>query len=200
MKVGTFVLFVLMFAIAGVCSLAAQELEPAATATLDWTQLDATWKAYQAKPNAETAGPLIALLPVSGKITAPDPLGDAFRQSIDSQLNFIEDRLMIENDVNAAVITFRFLTISSGELEKKLELILGRFLIFSPHLFLQQLNAHRQIVVHLDMILNSYKFDGSLSEDSFDLERKHRIKLIEEIEDKELKAIKKECLRILKNG
>lgn len=176
------------------------QTEPSAMATLDWAQLETNWKAYQATPGPETANQVIVLLPVSGKVSDPDNRGDAFRQLVDSQLNFLEERLLIENEQVAAVIAFRLLTLASGDLEKKLELMLGRFMIFSPRLFLIELNNYRQAVSHLEVILTSYKFDGSLNAESFDLERKHRIKLVEEIDDKELKNIKKECLKILKGG
>jgi hypothetical protein len=200
MKVGIPVLFAMILLNALCIPLPAQETEPTATATLDWAQLETNWKNYQTAPGMETGRLVSDLLPTSGKISDVAPRAEAFRQMIDSQLNFLDERLLIENDPAAAVIAFRLLTISSGELEKKLELMLGRFMIFSPRLFLQELYNHRDAVVHLEVVLTSYKFDGSLNAESFDLERKHRIKLIEEINEKELKGIKKECLKILNSN
>lgn len=200
MKVGVPVLLALIVAAVIPLSAHGQQAEPTVMATLDWAQLESSWKAYREAPGPDTAAAVLVLLPISGKASDPDNQGAAFRQMIDSQLNFLDERLLIENDQPAAAISFRLLTIASGELEKKLELMLGRFLMFSPRIFLTELKNYRQAVSHLEVILTSYKFDGSLNAESFDLERKHRVKLLEEIEDKELKDIKKECLKILKAG
>jgi hypothetical protein len=99
---------------------------------------------------------------------------------------------------NAVKLGFRLFTISYGAFEVGLNKILGSLIAFNPRVFLEELGAHRGLFPSLEPVLGSYLRDIPDDAVARDLEKKLRIKSLESVEDKPLKSLRSECIKILK--
>jgi len=163
---------------------------------VDWKGLEEAWNAYYIAPSEEGAQKMLGLLPGNVKIME---IKDGFLliNSIYDHLGVLEGEIYSGNP-NAVKLGFRLFTISYGAFEVGLNKILGSLIAFNPRLFLEELGAHRDLFPSLETVLGSYLRDIPNDAVARDLEKKLRIKSLESVEDKPLKSLRNECIKILK--
>lgn len=163
---------------------------------VDWKALEETWNAYYVAPSEELAQKMLSLLPGNVKIME---IKDGFLviNSIYDHLGVLEGEIYSGNP-NAVKLGFRLFTISYGAFEVSLNKILGSLIAFNPRMFLEELGAHRDLFPSLDPVLGSYLRDTPDDAVARELEKKLRIKSLESVEDKPLKSLRNECIKILK--
>ena len=163
---------------------------------VDWKGLEEAWNAYYINPSEAGAEKMLNLLPGNVKIT---DIRDGFLV-----VNLIYDHLgVLEGEIysgnpNAIKLGFRLFTISYGTFEIALNKIIGNLIAFNPRLFLEELALHRDLFPTLDPILGSFLRENPDDAVARELEKKLRIKSLESVEDKPLKSLRKECIKILK--
>jgi hypothetical protein len=164
--------------------------------TMDWQGLDAAWNAYYLNPSEAGAEKLLQLLPGTVKVI---DIKDGFLvlNSINDHLGVLEGE-MYSGNPNAIRLGFRLLTISYGAYEIALNRIIGNLIGFNPRLFLEELAAHRSLFQTLDPLVASFVRDMANDPAAQELEKKMRIKSLESVEDKTLKSLRNECIKILK--
>lgn len=163
---------------------------------VDWKGLEEAWNAYYASPSEAAAEKMLNLLPSNVKIM---DIKDGFLliNSIYDHLGMLEGEIYSGNP-NSVRLGFRLYTISYGTFEVALNKIIGNLIAFNPRLFLEELAAHRDLFPSLDQILSSFVRDIPNDPVARDLEKKLRIKSLETVEDKPLKSLRNECIKILK--
>ncbi len=178
--------------ITAVTVLSAQSGSPA----IDWKGLDEAWNAYFNAPSEEGAGKMLGLLPEKEKVL---DIKDGFASinAISEHLGVLEGEIYSGNP-NAIKLGFRLYTISYGAFEVGLIKILGSLIAFNPRMFLLELGANRELFPNLEQILGSYLRDTQNDEIARELERKLRIKALESVEEKPLKSLRNECIKVLK--
>ncbi len=162
----------------------------------DWKALEENWNAYYAEPSEEVAQKIIALLPNGAKVM---DIKDGFTvlNSINDHLGVLEGEIYSGNP-NAVKLGFRLFTIAYGGFEVNLDKIMGNLIAFNPRMFLQELGANRDLFPSLEPLLGSFLRDTANDAVARDLERKLRIKSLESVEEKDLKSLRNECIKILK--
>lgn len=167
-----------------------------AQTAVDWQGLEAAWNAYYLNPSEEGAGKLLQLLPGSVKIL---DIKDGFLvvNSISDHLGVLEGEIYAGNP-NAIRLGFRLLTISYGAFEVALNRIIGNLIAYNPRIFLEELAANRSLFLILDPVVASFLREFPNDQAAQDLEKNLRIKSLESVEDKALKSLRNECIKILK--
>jgi hypothetical protein len=163
---------------------------------MDWKGLDEAWKAYYTEPSEAGAQKILNLLPGTNKIL---DIKDGFLviNAIYDHLAALEGEIYSGNP-NAIKLGFRLYTISYGTFEVALNKIIGNLIAFKPRLFLEELSAHRDLFTSLDPLLSSFLKDIPDDPLAKDLEKKMRIKSLESVEEKPLKSLRNECIKIIK--
>ena len=163
---------------------------------VDWKGLEEAWNSYYASPSSAGAEKMLNLLPRNVKIT---DIKDGFLliNSINDHLGVLEGEIYSGNP-NAIKLGFRLFTISYGTFEVALNKVIGNLIAFSPRLFLEELAAHRDLFLSLNPILTSFLREIPADPVAQDLDKKLRIKSLESVEDKPLKSLRNECIKILK--
>ena len=167
-----------------------------AQVAMDWQGLGEAWNAYKENPVGDNAIKVFNLLPNNVKIT---DIRDGFLviNTIFDQVGILESKIY-SGEANAVKLGFRFYTIAYGPFEAALNKIIGNLIRFNTVLFLEELSGQRDILPALDQILGSYINEFPDDPAAQDLERKMRIKALEAVEDKTMKSLRNECLKILK--
>lgn len=167
-----------------------------APAAIDWNGLQQAWDQYYAAPGEENAQKMLDMLPDGQKIMDIKNGFDVIN-SINDHLGILEGEIYSGKPVSVR-LGFRLFTISYGAFEVSMNKILGNLIAFNPRMFLEQLQAHRDLFPSLEPLLGSYLRDTANDPVARDLEQKLRIKALESVEDKDLKSIRKECIKMLK--
>jgi hypothetical protein len=186
-----------VFCLFGLLLLAAMTgIAQTASPAMDWKGLEEAWNAYYAAPSEAGAEKMLNLIPGSVKIT---DIKDGFLliNSISDHLGVLEGEIYTGNP-NAIKLGFQLFTISYGSLEIALNKTIGNLIAFNPRLFLEELAAHRGLFLSLDPIVGSFLGETPNDPVAQDLDRKMRIKSLESVEDKSLKSLRNECIKILK--
>jgi hypothetical protein len=168
----------------------------AAQVAMDWQGLDAAWSAYRENPVGDNAIKILNLLPDNVKIT---DIRDGFLviNKIFDQLGILESETY-SGEANAVKLSLRFYTISYGPFEAALNRINGNLIRFKTRLFLEEVSNQRALFPNLLPIVGSFINDFPDDPAGRELERKMRTKALEAVEDKDLKSLRNECLKILK--
>jgi hypothetical protein len=167
-----------------------------AQVAMDWQGLEAAWNGYKEDPVADNAITILNLLPNNVKITDSKD-GLAVINRIFDQLSVLESAIY-SGEANAVKLGFRLYTISSGPSEAALNRIIGNLIRFKTGLFLRELSNQRALFPKLNPIVGSFVNDFPGDPAARELERKMRIKALEYVEDKALKSLRNECIKILK--
>lgn len=167
-----------------------------AQAAMDWQGLQEAWNAYYQSPSEAGAEKILNLLPGNVKIAEVNE-GSLIINSIYEHLSILEGEIFFGNP-NAIKLGFRLYTVSYGAFEAALNRIIGNLIVFSPKLFLEELASQRGLLPVLDPILGSFLNDFSDNPAGLELERKLRINMLGTVEDKALKSLRNECIKILK--
>jgi hypothetical protein len=164
--------------------------------SVDWKGLEDAWNAYYPAPNEAAAEKMLSLLPDNVKIM---DIKDGFLviNSIFDHLGVLEGEIYSGNP-NAVKLGFRLFTVSYGTFEVGLNKIMGNLIAFNPRMFLVELSAHRDLFQTLDPILGSFLRETPNDPVAQELERKLRMKALETVEEKPLKSLRNECIKILK--
>ncbi|MDQ1352895.1 MAG: hypothetical protein QG657_3201 [Acidobacteriota bacterium] len=169
---------------------------PQGTTNFNMTNFSKAWDEYTTNPTKEMALQLYELLP-PGKMT-PGGLQPDIKDKILSKLNVIESQIY-SGERNALKVAFRLFNIADNEIQTALVKIIGYLLRFDTKLFLEELMLHEALVPDLGQLVCSFQQTSPDDKAQQELERNIRLKSLGYIEDKELKDIKKKCLKILKD-
>ncbi len=186
-----------VFCLFGLILLAALNANAQTTAvTVDWKGLEESWHAYYSAPTEEGADKILKLLPGTVKII---DIKDGFVaiNTIQDHLSVLEGEIYSGNP-NAIKLGFRLYTISYGTLEVALNKVIGNLISFFPRQFLEELTIHRDLFFTLEPILGSFVREMANDPGAQELEKNLRIKSLESVEEKPLKALRNECVKILK--
>ncbi|MBN2400192.1 MAG: hypothetical protein JXI33_07610 [Candidatus Aminicenantes bacterium] len=186
-----------VFCLFGWILLAALNANAQTTAvSVDWKGLEEAWHAYYSAPTEEGADKILKLLPGTVKII---DIKDGFVaiNAIQDHLSVLEGEIYSGNP-NAIKLGFRLYTISYGALEVALNKVIGNLISFFPRLFLEELSIHRDLFFTLEPILGSFVREMAIDPNAQELEKNLRIKSLESVEEKPLKALRNECIKILK--
>lgn len=164
---------------------------------LDMSNLGKAWDEYTANPGKEMALKLYELLP-AGKDPQEFELSTEVRDKIFSKLNILESQVY-GGERNALKVAFRLFNIADGEMQKALVKLIGYLLRFDTKLFLEELMIHEGLVPDEAQLICSFQLTSPDDKAQQELERNIRLKSLGYIEDKELKDIKKKCIKILKD-
>ncbi len=164
--------------------------------TVDWKGLEEAWNAYYPAPSEPGAEKMLNLLPGNVKIL---DIKDGFLviNSIFDHLGVLEGEIYSGNP-GAVKLGFRLFTVSYGTFEVGLNKIMGNLIAFNPKMFLEELAAHRDLFQSLDPILGSFLREIPNDPVAQELEKKLRIKALETVEEKPLKSLRNECIKLLK--
>jgi hypothetical protein len=167
-----------------------------AQVAMDWRGLEAAWKAYKENPVGDNALKISNLLPNNVKITG---IRDGYLviNMIFDQLAVLEEAIY-SGEPNAVKLGFRLYTISYGPFEVELNKIIGNLICFKTTFFLEELSNQRTLFPDLEPIVGSFINDFPDDPAGLELERKMRIKALEYVEDKALRSLRNECIKILK--
>lgn len=163
--------------------------------SLDMTNLGKAWEEFTTNPGPETAGKLYELLP-NGKSVQEVELQAEVREFIFKNLHKLESRIYA-GDRDALRIAFRLFSIADVEMQKSLIKIIGYLLRFNTRLFLEELATHEELVPDLELLVCSFRLSAPDDMAQQKLEKNIRLKALGYIEDKNLKSIKKKCIKIL---
>lgn len=164
--------------------------------SLDMSNLGKAWEEFAAKPGPDTAVKVYELLP-DGKSAQEVELQTEVRELIAKKLHTLESRIYA-GDREALKLAFRLFTIADVELQKSLIKIVGYLLRFNTRLFLEELANHEDLVPDLELLVCSFRLSAPDDAAQQKLEKNIRLKALGYIEDRNLKAIKKKCIKILK--
>jgi hypothetical protein len=161
-----------------------------------WAGIETAWNDYYMNPSEAGAEKLLQLLSGTEKIL---DIKDGFTvvNAISDHLGILEGEIYAGNP-NAVKLGFRLLTISYGAFEVSLNKILGNLISYNPRLFLEELAAHRNLFLILDPVVASFVNEISNDPAARELEKKLRIQSLESVEDKTLKSLRNECIKLLK--
>ncbi len=168
---------------------------PQARVNLDLTGIGSAWDAYIANPGGETALSVYRLLPANWsprRVQLPAEIKEKFIKNF----NVLESRIY-GGERNSLKLAFRLFTIADKEMQESLVKIIGYLLRFNTRLFLQELQNHEQLVPDLEQLLCSFRLSVPDDKTQQNLEKNIRLKALSYIEDKDLKAIRKKCIKIL---
>ena len=168
---------------------------PQASVNLDLTGIGSAWDAYIANPGGETALSVYQLLPANWsprRVQLPPEIKEKFTKNF----NVLESRIY-GGERNSLKLAFRLFTIADKEMQESLVKIIGYLLRFNTRLFLQELQNHEQLVPDLEQLLCSFRLSAPDDKAQQNLEKNIRLKALSYIEDKDLKAIRKKCIKIL---
>jgi len=163
--------------------------------SLDMTNLGKAWEEFTTNPGPGTAGKLYELLP-DGKKAQEFELQTEVRVLISQNLHILESRIY-SADRDALRIAFRLFSIADVEMQKSLIKIIGYLLRFNTRLFLEELATHEELVPDLELLVCSFRLSAPDDPAQQKLEKNIRLKALGYIEDKNLKTIKKKCIKIL---
>lgn len=164
---------------------------------LDMSNLGKAWDEYTANPGKELALTLYELLP-SGKDPQEIELQVDVRDKIFSKLNILESQIY-SGERNALKVAFRLFNIADGEMQKALIKLIGYLLRYDTKLFLEELMIHEALVPDETQLICSFQLTYPDDKTQQELEKNICLKALGYIEDKELKDIKKKCIKILKD-
>jgi hypothetical protein len=186
-----------VFCLLGLLLLAALNINAQnAAAAVDWKGLEEAWNAYYTAPGEDGADKMLKLLPGMVKII---DIKDGFLviNAIFDHLSVLEGEIY-SGSPNAIKLGFRLFTISYGTLEVALNKIIGNLISFYPRFFLEELAAHRELFLTLEPVLGSFLRDMANDPAAQDLEKNLRVKSLESVEDKGLKTLRNECIKIIR--
>ncbi len=168
---------------------------------LDWKALQEAWTAYSQGPGAETLNRVLQLLPEKRKAPNSSSDGATAVSFILNNIAVLETQL-VERNPAAVRLAFRLFSVSFGDFEIKLAKLLGTSIGFDPLLFLQELALNRDLVPDLELVLASFQLGSQPGDSAREMERKYRLHVLEgiELKDKNLKSLRNECLKILKQA
>ncbi len=165
------------------------------TINIDSSNLEKTWNEFIANPSKETARSVYALLPARiGSRKAQ--VQEEVREMIFNTLHALESQIY-RGEEDALKVAFRLFTIADSKMETSLIKIIGYLLRYDTKLFLTELQEHEHLVPNLDLLVCSFQLSSPNDKAQQKLEKNIRLKALSYVEDKELKAIKKKCIKIL---
>ncbi len=164
---------------------------------IDSSNLGKTWEEYITNPGKEAAIRIYELLPAM-KVSRQIQVQEEVREMIFKNLNILESQIY-RGERNALKVGFRLFTIADSKMEASLVKIIGYLLRYNTNLFLEELKNHEVLVPDLDQLVCSFQLNEAGDTVQQKLERNIRLKALGYVENKELKAMKKKCIRILKN-
>lgn len=162
---------------------------------LDMSNLGKAWEDFTANPGPETAAKLYEILP-DGQVVREVEVQADVRELISQKLYVLETQIY-RGDRDSLKVAFRLFSIADADMQKSLAKIIGYLLRFDTRLFLEELIIHESLVPDLELVVCSFKLSAPGDIPQQTLEKNIRLKALGYIEDKELKDIKKKCIKIL---
>jgi hypothetical protein len=159
-----------------------------------WVDFENAWGNYLSKPTHDNAEKVYNLLP--DKVMGGDYPDGGQTGRIFFKIDQL-DKLVQQENRDALRLAFKLFTIADGEYAEGLQIEIGKLININPKLFLQELKSHRRLIISLDGLV------GNLGQDYVDeferqtKEKEKRIKSLNKVSDKDLNAIRDECLKEL---
>jgi hypothetical protein len=191
----SFFSILLLFVILCIYAIIGVKGDAQVTITIDSSNLDKTWKEFVANPGKETALKVYGLLPAR-KGSRTVQVQEEVREMIFNTLHSLESRIY-RGEEDSLKVAFRLFTIADSKMETSLVKIIGYLLRYDTRLFLKELQEHEHLVPNVDLLVCSFQLSSPNDTARQKLEKNIRLKALSYIEDKELKAIKKKCIKIL---
>jgi hypothetical protein len=163
---------------------------------LNMDNLGQFWQEYIAAPGQGNAIKVYDALPDGMGITEVE-LQTEVRELIFKNLHVLESQVY-RGERYSLRVAFRLFLIADNEMETALVKIIGYLLRFNTKLFLEELKAHENLVPDLERLVGYFLLSNPEDKAQQNLERNICIKALGYVDDKELKSIKKKCLKILK--
>ncbi|MFN8335919.1 MAG: hypothetical protein U0U09_12400 [Cyclobacteriaceae bacterium] len=156
-----------------------------------WTDFENAWNNYLSKPTDDNAEKAYRLLP--DKILSGDYPNGGITGRILSKIDQLNN-LVQQRNRYALRLAFKLFTIADGEYAEGLQIEIGKLISIDTKLFLQELKNHKQLIISLDGLV------GNLGQDYVDRpelqkkEKENRIRSLKKISDRDLVAVRDECL------
>ncbi len=163
---------------------------------IDYQKLAQLWDVFLQDPSETNISSLYELLPLKERIDVPDNQKELLEKII-GNLNVLEASLYEGNEKFVKFI-FGLYCFKDEKIVSSVNRLLCNLLAFKPEIFLKELKNKRDMVPNLEALLGAYKFIAAETGNSEEVEKNLRLKALEGIEDKDLKDLKKECVKILK--
>lgn len=171
----------------------------AAETPLNWPGVETAWKTVAANLSDTAAiDQFLTLLPATGKAAGIAGEGAATVALIGQSISALENLIAGTGEPSAVRLCLGLLTLAPAEMETRLYRIVGGAIPYNPRGFLTELNLQRPRVPSLENLLGSYRFDMPGDKAGQQIEKKLRYNVIDAVEEKPLKDIKSECLKVLK--
>jgi hypothetical protein len=208
-----------------IASFAGSVLHAQTQPSTDWTRYNETWKKFLDNPNNATLQAFYDILPESGKIFVE---GDGMKtvDAISNGIDTLFYHLISTNDMLVAKTAFRlfafapvraatdtpdgkrskepinimFLAQPLTPLEKNIYRVLSKCFTIETTTFMKELLASRAFVPSLELVMGGFLLNPANEVDmqTLQLEKKSRISVLENLDDKSLVQIRAECLSIMK--
>lgn len=189
-------IFSFLFIILCLLALTGVTIYAQATIMVDSSRLGETWNEYIANPGKETAIEVYKLLPAR-KGSRQVQIQEEVREMIFKNLHVLESHIY-RGEGNALKVGFRLFAIADSKMEASLVKIIGYLLRYNTKLFLKELKNHEVLVPDLNQLVCSFQLNNANDTAKLELERNIRLKALGYVDDKELKAIKRKCIKVLK--
>lgn len=165
-------------------------------------KLAEAWHSFQQTPSSENAFKLYQSLPDN-----PDSARNVYLsqqkvlQSIYEDFKVLEYQVLTQ-DRNSVKVAFRLISLSDGDFTETICIVLGRLIKINPQMFLQELKTeiktNRKLIKILSGLVSNLGEQYINSHDASLIELEARIKALQLIKDKNLLAIRDECIAVLK--
>lgn len=167
---------------------------------IDWERLKEASTAYFDYPSSENAYKFYLSLPEED-IVIKRSEGGSVKDFIVDNFGMLITQIYA-SDRNAVKVAFRLYNISDGYFTTMIDMTLGDLIRINARLLLEELVKHKKIK-YIESCGPSVDIMGEEYVDRFkaqELEIRLRIKALESVQDKELREIRDECIRILKES
>jgi hypothetical protein len=170
--------------------------------TVDWGAVERSWVEYLEYPSSENARKVYILLPNSGHVRyTDDKVENGALEVLADPLGLeVLKRQILSGDRNAVKVAFRLCTLADGAFAEQLDWILASLVRVNPHLFLEELQSHWDLLQSLGGGLPL----GALGPEFVDrlearrLEVTLQIKALGEVHDRDVVSVRDKCIGALR--
>ncbi len=162
----------------------------------DWNQLAQNWANFVDEPSDQNLDSFLNSLPLQGRFVFNDE--GVFVSSLKQNFILLENRVFDSNR-QAVKVMMRLFNVADNDLNRRLARTLGTFIGYNTRMLLEEMQEHRDLIPGgIETILGSYRLDNGDNPEAQELEKKYRINILESFDDRALRSLARECVRILK--
>jgi hypothetical protein len=166
--------------------------------TFNWARFHSLWNAYVDHPTPKRAEVLTRMLPAHVESSNTKEEGSA-RDALARGLDVLQRRV-IASDTSAVRLAYSLLSLSDGDTAESLFLILGDLIVHNPTLFLDELLAHKHLILSDERdLLGSLLHNEESSYNAIRKEAEARVNALERVARTDLQAIRDTCVQSLRS-